>query len=153
MVPAIKAGKDIYVEWPLGCTASEAKELLELSKKYNTKLAVIGLQARFSPVIQKIKEVVDSQCLGKVLSSTFTAQAGYGGGTVVKGFEYSLKLEAGAGIVPIFFRHTGDMIQQGMFSFLVSCSFWYTNIAPVMKFWANSTRPPRSHCSLRKEAL
>jgi predicted dehydrogenase len=111
-VPAITAGKDVFVEWPLGRTASEAAEILSLSKKHNTKLAVVGLQARFSPVIQKIKKVVDSERLGKVLSSTFTSQAQYGGGTVVKGFEYSLKLESGAGIVPIFFGHTGDMIQQ-----------------------------------------
>lgn len=48
-----------------------------------------------------------------MLSSTFTSQATYEGGTVVKGFEYSLKLESGAGIVPIFFGHTGDFIQQG----------------------------------------
>jgi predicted dehydrogenase len=127
-VPAIEAGKDIYVEWPLGRTATEAKDVLELSKKYKTKLAVVGLQARFSPVIQKIKEVVESERLGKVLSSTFTAQAHYGGGTVVKGFEYSLKLEAGAGVVPIFFGHTGDMIQQGKLTSFSSYTSRYTDL-------------------------
>lgn len=122
VVPALKAGKDVFVEWPLGRTAAEATEILSLSQKCNTKLAVVGLQARFSPVVQKIKEVVDSERLGKVLSSTFTCQAQYGGGTVVMGFEYSLKLESGAGIVPIFFGHTGDFIQQGVSMLISNCT-------------------------------
>jgi predicted dehydrogenase len=65
LTPATRANKDIFVEWPLGRTTSEASEILELGKKHKTKLGVVGLQARFSPVIQKIKEVVDSQSLGK----------------------------------------------------------------------------------------
>jgi predicted dehydrogenase len=95
----------------LGRTASEASELFSISKLQTPKLGIVGLQGRFSPVIQKIKAVVDSERLGKVPSSTFTSQAQYVGG-MVKGFEYSLKLGSGAGIVPIFFGHTGDMIQQ-----------------------------------------
>lgn len=114
--PAIEAGKAIFVEWPLGRTASEAKELCELIKKHETKLAVVGLQGRFSPVVQKIKELVEGGTVGKVLSSTLTSQAQYGGSRVVKGFEYSTELEAGAGLVPIFFGHMVDMVQDGMFS-------------------------------------
>jgi len=114
IVPAILAGKDIYVEWPLARTASEAASLLALSQKQNnTKLAIVGLQGRYSPVIKALREVIDSERVGKVLSSTFTSQAQYAGSTVVKGFEYSTKLEAGAGIVNIFLGHMIDMIQLG----------------------------------------
>ncbi|PMD58360.1 uncharacterized protein K444DRAFT_664462 [Hyaloscypha bicolor E] len=78
--------------------AIEEYELLSISKLHTPKLAIVGLQRRFSPVIQKSKEVVDSEMLVKVLSSTFTGQAQYGGGTVVKGFEHSLKLESGVAL-------------------------------------------------------
>lgn len=113
IVPAILAGKDIYVEWPLAATVTEATELYELSLKHNTKLAIVGLQGR-SSVIKALKEVTDSERVGKVLSSTFMSQAQYGRGTVVKGFEYSTNIKAGAGLVNIFFGHMVDMIQLGM---------------------------------------
>jgi predicted dehydrogenase len=114
IVPSLTAGKNIFVEWPLAATVAEASSLLALSQKHNTKLAVVGLQGRFSPVIKAIRELIDSEKLGKVLSSTFTSQAQYAGSTVVKGFEYSTDLKAGAGVVNIFFGHMVDMIQLGM---------------------------------------
>ncbi len=128
--PSIRAGKDIYVEWPLGKNVAEATELWKLTQEHNTKLAVVGLQGRYSPVISKLKELVKSERLGKVLSSTLTCCSDYGGNTVVKGFEYALDAEAGAGLVGIFLGHTVDWVQEGMYVCYVLVylsSYWSEN--------------------------
>lgn len=85
LVPSLKAGKSIYVEWPLGKDLAEAKELCALSKQYGVKTAVVGVQARFAPHIRKLKELVQSGRVGKVLSSTVVAQASNLGRTEVIG--------------------------------------------------------------------
>ncbi len=52
------------------------------------KRAVVGLQARQAPLVKKIKKLVDSGTVGKVLSSTWTGQGGNLGPTVTEGYEY-----------------------------------------------------------------
>lgn len=85
--PSLKAGKDVFVEWPLGKNLSEAKELLRLKNEGGVKTAVVGLQARQSPVIRKLKQLVDERRVGKVLSSSWTGQGGNLGPTVHEGYE------------------------------------------------------------------
>ena len=72
---SLKAGKDLYVEWPLGKSLAEAKELLHL-KNEGVKRATVGLQGRQAPIIKKLKEPVEGGRIGKVLSSTCVAQGG-----------------------------------------------------------------------------
>ena len=66
--PALLAGKDVYVEWPLGATTSEAQELMSLAREHGVR-TVVGLQARADPLVVKIKELVESGKIGKVISS------------------------------------------------------------------------------------
>ena len=82
--PSLKAGKDVYVEWPLGKSAKEAKELLRLKEEGGVKQAVVGLQARQAPEVKKLRELVDSGRIGKVLSSNWSSAAGQMGGTAVE---------------------------------------------------------------------
>lgn len=69
--PALEAGKDVFVEWPLARNLSEAEELTQLAKKRGVK-TMIGLQARQNPSILKAKEIVESGKLGKILTSTLS---------------------------------------------------------------------------------
>lgn len=81
IAPSLKAGKDVYVEWPLGKSAKEARELLKLKNEGGVKNAVVGLQARQAPSVHTIKELIAGGRIGEVLSSTWAAQAGgYTGG-------------------------------------------------------------------------
>lgn len=80
--PALKAGKNVFVEWPLAASLQEAEELLRLKNENGVKIAAVGLQARQAPIIGKIKELIDEGRIGKVLSSTFTAFAALAGATV-----------------------------------------------------------------------
>ena len=53
-LPALRAGKDVFVEWPLAI-GDEIEELL-LAAKEGGGRTVVGLQARCSPVILKVNE-------------------------------------------------------------------------------------------------
>jgi predicted dehydrogenase len=64
---AIEAGKHVYTEWPLGRTTAEAEELAALARAKGVQTAV-GLQARVSPAVLYLKELVASGYVGEVLS-------------------------------------------------------------------------------------
>jgi len=64
---AIKAGKHVFTEWPLGKDTAEAVELAALAKQQGVQ-AIVGLQARAAPAILYMKELVESGYVGAVLS-------------------------------------------------------------------------------------
>ncbi|KKP05588.1 oxidoreductase [Trichoderma harzianum] len=52
--PALLKNKKVIVEWPLGANLNEVEELTQLANSHGVQNAV-GLQARSSPLIQKLK--------------------------------------------------------------------------------------------------
>lgn len=52
-IPAIQAGKDVFVEWPLAVGVAEAEELAKLAKEKGIK-TVLGLQTRHVPAVVKV---------------------------------------------------------------------------------------------------
>lgn len=130
--PSLKAGKDVYVEWPLGKNLSEAKELLRLRDEGNVKLAVVGLQARQAPVIKTVKRIIEEGKIGKVLSSTFTGQAGQGGEKTAVGFEYLSDKEVGGNLVTIHFGHAVDFVQSGLFPLYHRYIFTQQTLTPTV---------------------
>lgn len=76
-LPAVKAGKAVFIEWPLAQDVKHAKELVEAAKKSGSK-TVVGVQGRYAPPIVKLKEVLDSGAIGEVLSSEIVAAGGTG---------------------------------------------------------------------------
>jgi len=109
--PIIEAGKDIIVEWPLGANIKQAEELAELAKKKGVKNGVV-LQGRFSPVILKVKEVVESGKLGKLLSTSVVGSSGWlnDDASLSEGLKYTLDIDVGGNLVTIFFIHLYDSI-------------------------------------------
>jgi predicted dehydrogenase len=74
LLPAIEAGKDVFVEWPAGVGLRESIEIAEAAEKKGIK-TMVGLQGRHSPVVKKAKEIIDSGKIGKILSSSIIALA------------------------------------------------------------------------------
>ncbi|KAH8674623.1 oxidoreductase [Tricladium varicosporioides] len=109
--PSLLAGKDVYVEWPLGKNLAEAKELVKLKNEGGVKSVAVGLQARQAPVVRKVKELVASGKVGEVLSSTWIGAAGSGGATTTEGYEYLGRREVGGNLVTIHFGHSVDYVQ------------------------------------------
>lgn len=69
-MPALKAGRNVYVEWPLAATTAQALEMAALAKQKGLK-TIIGLQGRVAPSVRKVKELVDSGALGDIHSVNF----------------------------------------------------------------------------------
>jgi predicted dehydrogenase len=102
--PALLAGKDVYVEWPLGATTAEAEELAALAREKGVK-TVVGVQARADPMVVKIKELVDSGKIGKVISSTAVgAFVGYPPAWP-ENASYYLDIDSGANSLIVYFGH------------------------------------------------
>lgn len=64
---ALQAGKHVYTEWPLGRTTGEAEVLAALATAQRVQTAV-GLQARVSPPLVYMKELIESGYIGEVMA-------------------------------------------------------------------------------------
>ncbi|KAI1874850.1 uncharacterized protein JN550_002279 [Neoarthrinium moseri] len=106
--PALEQKKNVFVEWPLGASVAEAEELTRLAKTNDVK-AFVGVQARADPSILKVKEIIASKKIGKIISSTATATTGaLPVDTWMKGGEYYLDFKSGGNEFTIYFGHFLD---------------------------------------------
>lgn len=113
VAPALKAGKNVYVEWPLGKDLEEAEELSRLSRAHGVEHTVVGLQGRFAPSIAKLKELIKEGRIGNVLSSTWVGYGANGGPKQPEGIRYMVDKSVGGNLVTIHFGHVVDYVQQG----------------------------------------
>jgi predicted dehydrogenase len=104
LLPSIKAGKDVFCEWPLASNAAQAEEMLALAQEKGVK-TVVGLQQHVSPALKKIKEVIASGKIGKVLSSTFHGTPLVFGATVPENALYQNDISIGGNLVTIYGVH------------------------------------------------
>ena len=73
---ALKAGKHVFCEWPLGATVAEAEEMASLAQSQGVR-HMVGLQGRGSPAILRLRELVQEGFVGDVLACEMTMfQAG-----------------------------------------------------------------------------
>ncbi|KAI9775336.1 MAG: hypothetical protein M1835_005858 [Candelina submexicana] len=116
--PAIEQGKAVFVEWPLGSNLKQAQELNELTRQKNVE-SMVGLQGRLSPIVLKVKSLVEDGRIGKVLSTNVVADGGTASRDSLKeGLKYFTQKEVGGNIVTIGFGHMIDNITHvlGKFS-------------------------------------
>ena len=64
---ALKAGKHVYTEWPLGRTTAEAQEMADVAQAKGVR-NMVGLQARVNPGIMYAKDLVESGYVGDIMS-------------------------------------------------------------------------------------
>jgi len=65
----LKAGKHVLVEKPMASSVQEAKKIVELAKK-NQRHLMVGFLMRFIPGVQRIKEAVEKDEVGKLVYAT-----------------------------------------------------------------------------------
>lgn len=123
--PSIVAGKDVFVEWPLADNIERIRELAALAKEKNVQTTV-GLQGRVAPPYLKIKEILESGQIGKVLSSELKAYGGTISRDVIPtGLKYFTERKVGGNPFTIGFGHrTYPYHLQGIakFPLTVACS-------------------------------
>jgi len=62
---ALDAGKDVYVEKPFVLAVADARELVSLAEK-NKRVLMVGHLLEYHPVVQYLKELIDSGELGEI---------------------------------------------------------------------------------------
>ncbi|KAF7966290.1 hypothetical protein HWV62_39237 [Athelia sp. TMB] len=110
VIPSIKAGKAVFVEWPLEANYAIAKDLTDLVKTHNVR-NVVGLQGGFSPVVQKLKDLVARGDIGKVESSTVVIKS-MGGATLPSMVDYFVDKKIGGNAFTIAFGHSLELVTQ-----------------------------------------
>lgn len=77
VIPALEAGKYVFVEKPLEVTEEKCRAIVEADKKAGGK-TFVGFNLRFAPVYVKVKELIDQGAIGDIL--TIQADEFYDGG-------------------------------------------------------------------------
>ena len=67
-IAAARAGKHVLVEKPMAVNAREAEEMIAECARHNVRL-MVGHMIRFSPLAQRMRDVVRSGRLGKLVSA------------------------------------------------------------------------------------
>jgi len=70
VVRALRAGKAVYCEWPLGATLEQAEEMAGLAAERSLYTAA-GLQAHSDPTLMYARELIQQGYIGEVLAADF----------------------------------------------------------------------------------
>ncbi|KAG7420336.1 Galactose/lactose metabolism regulatory protein GAL80 [Fusarium oxysporum f. sp. rapae] len=110
-LPSVKAGKDLYVEWPLAQDAKHARELVDAAREKGVK-TIVGLQGRYAPPIKKLRELVKEGRIGKVVSAELYAAGGTNDREILPAsLEYFTQRAVGGNIFTIGLGHIFDQFQ------------------------------------------
>ena len=109
-LPALKAGRNIYVEWPLAINTAQAKEMAELARQKKIK-TMIGFQGRMSPSVVKVKELIDTGALGEIHSVNYQGAIGiWQNNAASESYHYFLDRRVGSNLLTIYGGHVLDSI-------------------------------------------
>ena len=106
--------RHILCDKPIATTYEDAQAMIDLCAVHNTKLQIAG-QVRFSPVMKRLKQLLDAHVLGRVYSLK-TSKRG-----IMPGGWFADKQRSGGGAV---IDHTVDMIDLLRW-------FWNTDVTEV----------------------
>ena len=67
-IEALKTGSFVFIEKPLSSDFKSALEIINLENKLKRKLCMVGFQYRYHPALVKLKELLESNILGKVVN-------------------------------------------------------------------------------------
>jgi predicted dehydrogenase len=107
---ALAAGKGVYCEWPLGRDVVEAREMAALAADKGVP-TVVGLQARQSPAIEFVQQLLGEGYVGEVLSTTVIGLS-IAGDRIVQPNAYMLDKRNGANLLTIPLGHSLDMVNH-----------------------------------------
>ncbi|KAL7931572.1 hypothetical protein V8C35DRAFT_323695 [Trichoderma chlorosporum] len=141
-LPALKARKQVFCEWPLGATTAEAEEMAQLAEGLNV---MTGLQFRADPLITRAKQLVDSGAIGHITSTTVTGCFNnYPADTWNAKADYFLNFEGGANEFTISFGHFLDSFRYivGDFASLQSILDIQYSTVKLMDFTTGEVTEP-----------
>src|SRR3954462_11574574 len=107
---ALAAGKAVYCEWPLGRDLDDARAMAALAAEQGVR-TVVGLQARQSPAVEFVRELLSAGYVGEVLSTTMVGLS-VPGDVVVQANAYMLDTTNGANLLTIAVGHSLDILNH-----------------------------------------
>jgi predicted dehydrogenase len=110
---AIRHGKTVYCEWPLGNGLREAIGMADLARQYKT-LAVIGTQAVASPEVVHIAKLVKDGYVGEVLASTYVGAGFIWGDEVSESEAYAVDAAHGVTLLSVIGGHALSAVQSAL---------------------------------------
>ncbi|GEK79141.1 Gfo/Idh/MocA family protein [Agrococcus baldri] len=105
----LEAGKHVYCEWPLGVDRAEAQQMSMDALRAPGRNAV-GLQARSSPAVRYLRDLVHDGYLGTVESCSITAFSQRGADPVTPAKRYLFDRSTGANLLTIETGHLVDAV-------------------------------------------
>lgn len=106
---ALEAGKHVLCEWPLGNGLEEAETMAALARKQGVR-GFVGLQARASPAVAYVRDLVAEGYIGDLLSTTLVASGMAWGGAIDSANAYVNDHRNGASLLTIPFGHAVDAL-------------------------------------------
>lgn len=106
---ALRAGKPVYCEWPLGRSLEETERLSELARTLAVP-TVIGLQGRVSPWLVSLRDHLANGVIGKIAAVTLVTQDELSTGTIAASNAYMLDADNGANPFTIHGGHGFDAL-------------------------------------------
>ncbi|KAI4948593.1 hypothetical protein J4E91_006019 [Alternaria rosae] len=109
--PSLKAGKAVYIEWPMTQDLASTMNLAELL--HEPRNSIIGLQGRVAPITLRLKDILATNTIGKVLSSQVRAF-----GNLVQrdalpaSLEYFAERKVGGHPINIHYGHMIDYVHE-----------------------------------------
>ncbi|MCS7191974.1 MAG: Gfo/Idh/MocA family oxidoreductase [Armatimonadetes bacterium] len=94
-VAAAKAGKHVFCEKPMALTVEDCDRMIEACQAKNVKL-MVGQVLRYFPIHSKVKEIVESGELGRLLCLTIHRLGGWFTGVWAKDWRKSKVTSGGA---------------------------------------------------------
>lgn len=108
---ALRAGKHVYCEWPLGNGLQEAIELGEIARDCQ-RLGVVGTQAMVAPEIEHVRDLIAGGYVGDVLSTSLIGSGMLWGPVIQTRNIYLLDERNGANMLTIPVGHTLAAVQR-----------------------------------------
>ncbi|CAN5228798.1 Gfo/Idh/MocA family oxidoreductase [soil metagenome] len=108
-VAALEAGKHVYCEWPLGVDTIDAQHIADIARDSVGRNA-IGLQARSSPTLRYMRDLIRSNFIGDIESASVVAYSSRGADPVTPMKEYLFDSNVGANLLTIEVGHLVDSV-------------------------------------------
>ena len=105
---ALRAGKAVYCEAPLGRSVAEAEEMAHSAGSLHT---AIGLQGRHHPAARRAAELVSSGRIGRPLTATIVSPTFGFGPEMPMAHDLFNKASSGANLLTINGGHTLDLVE------------------------------------------
>ena len=155
-IAALEAGKAVYLEKPMGISIEGCDKLLETAYKTGAKL-YLGHNMRHFPVINKMKDIIDSGLIGDIKNVWCRHFIGYGGDAYFKDWhseqKYSngLLLQKGAHDIDVIHwlagGYTTAVVGMGMLAVYDKCEKRKEDDRGDVS-WSDSNWPPEEQTGM-----